>query len=280
MKFVFDEEKFTREFNFFWQNNFHCFAEKNLACLNQYSPISLSSFVQENLAKLSLTYAVKVLNTNQYLNLTAIHEAADFIDLHFFDTLCLLEAMYKFFYEQSKQFNILETAKIIDLGTGLGVPGFYLHLIHNFKNLHLLDALNKRLQFIDKTMLDISDIFNFEFNKLFFHHERIEDFAHNKEERASYDIVMARAVASMSTLIEYAAPLLKKNSYFFAMKASKQELIEAETAMKILKVNKVGEYKFNLVNGALRYIFVLEKFDDSPKKYPRKPPQPSKKPLK
>ena len=53
-----------------------------------------------------------------------------------------------------------------------------------------------------------------------FYHDRAETFAQKAEQRESYDIVMARAVARMSVLSEFCLPLVKVDGTFIAMKAA------------------------------------------------------------
>ncbi len=64
-----------------------------------------------------------------------------------------------------------------------------------------------------------------------FYHGRAEDFAQDKNFRAQFDLVTARAVARMQILSELTIPYLKLNGKLIALKASsaEDELTQAKT---------------------------------------------------
>ena len=78
-------------------------------------------------------------------------------------------------------------------------------------------------------------------------------------------------------------PLVKKNGYFFALKAAKseEELIEAKSAIALLGGKFIEEKKLTLpVSNDERHLLIIKKTKETPKKYPRKPGLPAKQPIK
>ncbi|WP_192872334.1 RsmG family class I SAM-dependent methyltransferase, partial [Streptococcus suis] len=69
-----------------------------------------------------------------------------------------------------------------------------------------------------------------------FYHGRAENFAQDKNFRAQFDLVTARAVARMQILSELTIPYLKLNGKLIALKASsaEDELTQAKNALNLL----------------------------------------------
>ena len=115
-----------------------------------------------------------------------------------------------------------------------------------------------------------------------FYHDRAETFAQKGEQRETYDIVMARAVARMSVLSELCLPLVKVDGTFIAMKAaSANEEIEVGKKAIVTLGGKIEEvHSFSLPEeNSDRNIIIIKKTKKTPKKYPRKPGTPSKQPI-
>jgi 16S rRNA (guanine527-N7)-methyltransferase len=111
---------------------------------------------------------------------------------------------------------------------------------------------------------------------------RIEDIGHDQNHREVYDYALARAVASLPTLVEYLLPLVKVNGHVIAQKGKnyKDELDDAKKAIEILG----GEIE-TIVSLQLPFLFedrnlvVFKKIHPTISKYPRRSGIPSKKPL-
>lgn len=211
-------------------------------------------------------YYKKLIETNQYINLTTITEVKEVIYKHFIDSLALV-------YQNPSL--LQNVKKILDLGTGAGFPGMVLAIACKDIQFTLVDSLNKRIQFIK----EVSDILKL--SNVTAIHSRAEDLARNKIYRENFDIVVSRAVANLSTLSEYCIPFVSCGGYFIAYKVEKkEELKEAEKSIKILggKLDKVQCFQLQY-ESAKRSLIYIRKNEFTPKKYPRKAGIPSKEPL-
>ena len=208
-------------------------------------------------------YYKLLIEWNEKINLTRIVEPEEVAVKHFADSLAI-----------TKYFDIPENASLIDVGTGAGFPGIPLKIFREDINLTLLDSLNKRLNFLNTVAEEIG----IDVNTV---HSRAEDAGKDNAQRESYDIAISRAVARLNTLCEYCMPLVKVGGSFIAMKAAdyKEELKEAENAVKTLGGEVVSVNEFNLEGAGERALIVIRKKEDTPDKYPRAGKKIKNKPL-
>ena len=141
----------------------------------------------------------------------------------------------------------------------------------------LLDSLNKRILFLNdvKEKLNLKNIETI--------HGRAEELGQNIKNREKYDISISRAVANLSTLVEYLIPFIKLGGKIICMKGSEieQELEDAKFAIKELGGEIEMIDKINLPKSDItRHIIIIKKIKETPKRYPRKAGTPSKEPLK
>ena len=201
---------------------------------------------------------------NEKMNLTAITDEEGVYLKHFYDSLAL-----GFHHELIDQ-------TLCDVGAGAGFPSIPLKIVFPDLKVTIVDSLNKRITFLNTLVetLGLKDVQCF--------HDRAETFGQNKDFRASFDVVTARAVAKLSVLSEFCMPLVKKQGYFLALKAAhtEVELEEAKKAIAILGGKVEGDVSFDLpFEGGNRHVVTILKTKETPNKYPRKPGLPLKKPL-
>ena len=232
--------------------------------IKQYvAPLGILNEHQQQLAG---AYLALVHKQNQVMNLTAITDPKEMVLLHLLDSLSLVDPVQKVLNGCAK--------RVLDIGSGAGFPGIPLKLSLPEIEITLLDSLNKRIKFLEQVAKDL------QLPGVSAVHSRAEDFA--KNERASFDIVTARAVARLHTLLEYMLPLTRLGGYCIALKGShvEEEVTEAQTALRILggKIEQI--IKLELPEGAgTRALVVIKKIKDTPKRYPRSQNQARKDPL-
>jgi 16S rRNA (guanine527-N7)-methyltransferase len=122
---------------------------------------------------------------------------------------------------------------------------------------------------------------NFGFKNMHIYNMRAEDVAKDAAFREKYDYATARAVARMNTLTEYCLPFVKVGGKFVAYKSGDvSEILEAESAYKVLGGKKAGVYPYALPEGyGERVLAVIEKVKPTPNKYPRGQGKERKNPL-
>jgi 16S rRNA (guanine527-N7)-methyltransferase len=110
---------------------------------------------------------------------------------------------------------------------------------------------------------------------------RAEEWAAG-EGREAYDAVMARAVAPLAVLVEYAAPLLRSGGVLVAWKGARDEVEEsagtaaaAHVGLRPADVLPVTPYP----KSRSRHLHVFEKDAPTPGRFPRRPGMAAKRPL-
>jgi len=208
-------------------------------------------------------FADLTLEWNERINVTAIRDKEEFITKNVIDSLCLAGSPY-----------LTGASRILDLGTGGGLPGMPLAIAYPEKSFILTDAIGKKLKVIDDVAAKLG-IYN-----VTTVHGRAEDLARDKQFRESFDLCVSRAVANMSVLSEYCLPFVRKGGAFVAYKteSSVEELEAASSAIK-----KLGGGNSSLFDAGLEgtgHIFIsIEKLAATPAAYPRKAGIPVKQPL-
>lgn len=191
---------------------------------------------------------------NEKINLTAITDEQGVAVKHFADSLALLNYV-----------DIPENSTLIDVGTGAGFPGIVLKIARPDIKLTLLDSLQKRLNFLDTVLFELSL-----YAKLI--HSRAEDGGQNIDLRESFDFVVSRAVARLNVLAEYCLPYARLSGSFVAMKGpdAENEIADGKKAIQTLggKIKNIHSFSL-LLNGGERTIIEIEKIAPTPDKYPR-----------
>ena len=205
-----------------------------------------------------------LIEQNKTMNLTAITDPDGIAVKHFADSISVLSAA-----------EIPQGARILDVGTGAGFPGMVLKIVRPDLDVTLIDSLNKRLVFLNEVIsaLGLKGIKTV--------HSRAEDAGKNPLYREKFQIVTARAVASMPVLLEYCLPLTEKGGMFVGMKGPsvEEELKACDNALKVLGGEKTQIFTETLTGDEKRAFVLCKKISQTPPKYPRKPSDISKRPL-
>lgn len=151
---------------------------------------------------------------NEKINLTAITDKEEVYLKHFYDSVApILQGLIP-----------NETIKLLDIGAGAGFPSIPMKILYPNLEVTIIDSLNKRINFLQLLAGELG------LEGVHFYHGRAEDFAQDKNFRAQFDIVTARAVARMQVLSELTIPFLKVDGKLLALKASNapEELTDAK----------------------------------------------------
>lgn len=216
----------------------------------------------EEIEKLYI-YMKEILEWNEKVNVTAIKDEKEFIVKHFIDSLTIEKY-------------ISNGEKVLDIGTGAGFPGIPIKITKNKSHVDLVDSVNKKLNVIRDIIpkIKVEDIECI--------HTRAEDLAKNVKYRESYDVVTSRAVANLTTLVEYMLPFAKVGGKIICMKGPnvEEELTESKKAISILggKIEQIEN--INIDSDYERNIIIIKKEKPTPKQYPRGQGKPLKEPIK
>ncbi|SBS30903.1 Ribosomal RNA small subunit methyltransferase G [Marinomonas aquimarina] len=131
---------------------------------------------------------------NKAYNLTAIRDADKMVSLHLLDSLATLP--------------FITGKKIIDVGTGPGLPGMVLAICLPEHDFTLLDSNGKKTRFLTQVKMEMG------LKNVTVANERVENHAH----QGAYDHVTSRAFASLEDMINWCLPLPSASGNFLAMK--------------------------------------------------------------
>lgn len=166
-----------------------------------------------------IAYTNLLLKWNKVYSLTAITKKSQIITHHLLDGLTVVPY-------------INETSRIIDIGSGMGVPGVILSTWYPDCQVTLLDSNHKKCAFLQQVAIELS-LPNVQIVA-----KRVEDYIPADK----YDTIISRAFANTRLFIQLSSHLLKDDGSFIAMKSKPElnELNEIITNCEQIKVKIPG----------------------------------------
>ncbi len=137
------------------------------------------------------------------MNLTRLTSPRDIAVKHFLDSLALLTVVTP-----------SHGARVLDVGTGAGLPGLALKIARPDLRVTLLDGTAKKLLFC-RAVADDLDLEGVETV-----HARAEDAAGRADLVGAFDVVTARAVAPLARLLAWLAPFVAPGGAALALKGA------------------------------------------------------------
>ena len=212
-------------------------------------------------------YYQELIDWNQRVNLTRITAWEDVQVKHYLDSLTIVKAL------PSK---VPSALKVMDMGSGAGLPGLPLKIVYPRIDLYLVDSVGKKTAFLEHMVatLDLEGV------KVIT--ERAEALAHDKAYRESFDVVVSRAVTALAALLELTLPFCKIGGRVIAQKEAsyENEPGNLNRALDLLggQLKEVLPIELEGLTGDRRLV-VVSKVGPTPEKYPRRPGVPARKPL-
>lgn len=219
--------------------------------------LALNGRIPEHAAGDLARYGRALLEQNKVMNLTAIREEDGVARLHMLDCAALLTQPGIDFTQKT----------LIDVGTGAGFPGLVLKILVPSLEVTLLDSLQKRLDWLERTAQDLGLT---GVNTL---HARAEEAAQLPQYREQFDFASARAVAELRVLAELCLPYVKVGGLFLAMKSVEagDELEAAAASIQTLGGAVESQWDYTIPGaGVTHRIIAVRKLSPTPETYPRK----------
>lgn len=154
-------------------------------------------------ADLIMSFLQLLQKWNKTYNLTAIKTLDDMVTHHALDAL----AVVKYFDRQ----------RVIDVGTGAGIPGFIIAIMQPETTVFLLDAVGKKARFMRQVKRELK------LNNTEVIHSRVENYFPDEK----FDVVTSRAFSEMGQFLTLTAHLVKADGQFLAMKGPRVEPLAA-----------------------------------------------------
>lgn len=194
-----------------------------------------------------------------------------------------LENIYNEHIADSVSFNLIDLNEhninpafsLVDLGSGGGLPAIPIAIMYPDASICCVDSVGKKTNFLIDVSAKIS-------KKIDVKCDRIENIGRENGYREAFDVVTARALSNLNTLLEYAIPLLKVGGIFVAYKTENEanEIDKTLKACDILgcKMEKIIDYDLD-GKDFKRCLIIFKKIKNTPAKYPRNVGIPLKNPL-
>ncbi len=141
-----------------------------------------------------MEYVALLVKWNRVYNLTSVRKPQDMLPRHILD--CLVVLPY------------IKGPRVLDVGTGAGLPGLVLAIARPDWQVVLLDSSNKKLRFVRQSIVDLG------LANATAEHVRIEDY----QPEALFDTIISRAFSSLDEMHKHCARLCAADGRILAMK--------------------------------------------------------------
>ena len=184
--------------------------------------------LSEEALNLLLKYQDALVLWNKAYNLTAIRDPKEMLVKHLLDSLSIL--------------NDLPAGRLLDIGTGGGMPGMIIALCQPERECVLLDANGKKIRFLKQFIADLK------LKNVIAVQTRVEN-EDSINELGQFDVITSRAFASLTDFVDASKPYMHEQSIIASMKGlipeEEVEMLKAEFKIDIvaLKVPRLDEQR-------------------------------------
>jgi 16S rRNA (guanine527-N7)-methyltransferase len=230
--------------------------------------------VAARLAELAERYGLPAAAADQFATLldlvaaepsaiTTVRDPSEGVDRHVADSLVALERA-----------QVREARRVADLGSGGGFPGLALAIALPEARVALVESVERKCAFlraaVERLGLENAEVVN----------ARAEAWP---DGLGAHDLVTARAVAPLSVLLEYAAPVLAEGGTLVAWKGRIEAVEEADaraaaSALGMGELEKRAALPF--VEARDRYLYLSSKVSPTPSRFPRRLGMARKRPIR
>jgi 16S rRNA (guanine527-N7)-methyltransferase len=151
---------------------------------------------------------------NRVYNLTAVRNPADMLVQHLLDSLAVVIPLRRHLHARGVGPDVDgASARILDVGSGGGLPGVVLSVVERQWDVTCVDAVAKKASFIRQVAAELG------LPNLRAQHARVEDVL----APPGFDIVTSRAFASLADFVSLTGHLLSATGVWMAMKGKVPE---------------------------------------------------------
>ncbi len=186
----------------------------DLASLLAEGAVAMGRVLSAQASERLLAYLDLLVKWNGTYNLTAVRKPEQMITRHLLDSLTVLP------YVQS--------GRILDVGTGAGLPGLPLAVVLTDSEVVLLDSNRKKTRFVVQAISELG------LDNIRVVTERVEDYRTGD----AFDTVISRAFSTVGDMLQSAGHLCRAEGVFLAMKGV-YPLAELETLPQGYRVETV-----------------------------------------
>ena len=212
-------------------------------------------------------YRDGLIEWNDRMNLTSRVALANVERVHFLDSLSVAPVILR---------EAPRAARLIDVGSGPGFPGVPIKLLFPTIQLTLVEATTKKVEFLRWLVLTLG------LDKTTVVGQRAEWLAHEPNYRESFDIVTARALGSLRTVLELTLPFCGLGGIVITPRAG-DVMGEAEKSMDVAETlgGRLRSPFWLKIEGLREdaVLFVADKISNTDPRYPRRNGVPARKPL-
>jgi 16S rRNA (guanine527-N7)-methyltransferase len=225
--------------------------------------VPLSAEIEEQLT----AYLRLLTERNAQFNLTAVRDPQAMERRLFLDAIAMIPTL-----DETTKASGVTAPRLIDVGSGAGFPGLVLKIVRPALQVTLLDATGKKVRFLNEVIAATDH------TGVQAVHGRAEELARSPEYRERFNLVTARAVASLPVLLELTTPFLDVGGSALLPKGVElgDELAQGEKAARMLGCRIISSDVLPV--GETRLV-VVEKETLTPGKFPRPNGIPNQAPL-
>ena len=191
--------------------------------------------IDRNHGRLFSDHAAELIKWNQRINLTTITDPKDVATNHFLDSLIPVRFLPP-------------DGAMLDIGSGGGFPGIPIKILLPNLSVTLIDASRKKVSFL-KHVLRILKLDDIEA-----HHLRAEELANHPNHIHQFDVIISRALTSLTSFVRMALPLLDSGGIIIALKGDLENAELVDLRNNVLnKLDSAGSVDRSLTVSLERY---------------------------
>lgn len=136
---------------------------------------------------------------NKKINLTSIRDFDSIVTKHILDSLVIFKLQ-----NESTDIWLSNNIKVLDIGSGAGIPGIILSICNPSMTLYSVDKVQKKIIFQDYIKSELG------LNNLFPVNEKLENLSSISKYQESFNLVVSRAYSQLKYLLFFGTVFLHK----------------------------------------------------------------------